>query len=55
MIKETIGRSLVFVSPYYSKNFQVFSFTFEDEIVGVLLYKNDEGREYPISFIIRDL
>ena len=36
-IKESISRSLVLVSPDYSKDFLIFSFASEDTIAGVLL------------------
>jgi hypothetical protein len=42
-IKDAIGKSLVLISPNYSKYFQIFSFALEDTIAGVLLQKNEEG------------
>ena len=36
-LKEAISKSLVLVSPDYSKDFQIFSFTSEYTIAGVLL------------------
>jgi len=54
-IKDSIGRSLVLISHNYSKDFQVFSFAPEDTITGVLLQKNDEGQEIPISFMFKAL
>ena len=42
-IKDAISRSLVLISPYYSKEFQIFSFASKDTIAGVLLQKNKEG------------
>ena len=42
-------------SPYYFKDFDVFSFASEDTIVGVLLQKNKEGQEQPIAFMSRSL
>jgi len=38
-IKEAIVKSLVLVSPDYSKDFQVFSFASEDTMACVLLQK----------------
>jgi hypothetical protein len=38
-IKDSIGISLVLISPYYTKDFQIFSFASEDTILGVLLQK----------------
>ena len=39
-IKDAISKSLVLISPDYSKEFQIFSFASEDTIAGVLLQKN---------------
>jgi hypothetical protein len=47
----------VLVSPDYSKEFLIFSFASEYTIAAVLLQKNNEGYEQPISFfskILRD-
>jgi len=49
-IKEYIVKSQVLVTTDYSKDFQVFSFTFEDTISSVFLQKNDQGEEKPIDF-----
>ena len=46
--------SLVLISPDYSKEFEIFSFSSEDTIVGVLL-QNNEGQEQPIAFMSRAL
>ena len=40
-IKDAISKAPVLVSPDYSKDFKIFSFVFEDTIVGVLLQTND--------------
>jgi hypothetical protein len=53
--KDVIARSHVLISPDYSKDFQVFSFSSEDTIAGVLLQKNDEGQEHPIAFMSKAL
>jgi hypothetical protein len=45
----------VLISPNYSKEFQIFSFSSEDTIAGVLLQKNDEGQEKPIAFMSKAL
>jgi hypothetical protein len=42
-IKDSIGKSPVLISPNYSKDFQIFSFSSEDTIAGVLLQKNDDS------------
>jgi hypothetical protein len=45
----------VLISPDYSKDFQIFSFSSEYTIAGVLLQKNDEGQEQPIAFMSKAL
>ena len=54
-IKYAISKSPVLISPYYSKEFQIFSFATKDTIAGVLLQKNKEGQEQPIAFMSRSL
>ena len=54
-IKDAISRSPVLISPDYSKEFQIFSFSLEDTIAGVFLQKNKEGQEQPIAFMSRAL
>jgi hypothetical protein len=56
-IKKVIGEAPVLESPYYMKEFLIFSFSSEHTIAVVLLQKNDEGFEQPITFfrkILRD-
>jgi hypothetical protein len=56
-IKKMIGEASVLASPDYMKEILIFSFTSEHTIAVVLLQKNDEGFEQPISFfskILRD-
>jgi hypothetical protein len=56
-IKKIIGEAHVLESPNYLKEFFVFSFAFEHTIAAVLLQKNEEGFEKPITFfskILRD-
>jgi hypothetical protein len=45
----------VLVSPDYSKDFLIFSFSSFDTVAVVLLQKNVEGLEQPISFFSRAL
>jgi hypothetical protein len=45
----------VLISPDYSKDFLVFSFSSFDTVAMVLLQKNEEGREQPISFFNKAL
>jgi hypothetical protein len=49
---------LVLVSPDYTNEFLIFSFASEYTIATMLLQKNEEGFEQPISFfskILRDV
>jgi hypothetical protein len=50
MIKQALVESPVLVSPDYTKEFFIFTFTSKETIVVVLLQKNEEGNEKPISF-----
>jgi hypothetical protein len=54
-IKQALIEAPVLISPDYSKEFLVFSFAYEDTIVVVLLQRNDEGYEKPISFFSKTL
>jgi len=45
----------VLVSPKYDQEFNIFSFASHETIAAVLLQKNDEGYEQPISFFSRAL
>ena len=45
----------MFISPYYSKPFLIFSFASTHTIIVVLLQRNNEGREQPIAFFIKTL
>ena len=49
-IKKVLTKSPVLVSPNFSKEFMIFSFSSEHTIVGVLLHKNEQNLEQPISF-----
>jgi hypothetical protein len=56
-IKDAIVVALVLVSLDYTKYFIIYSFASKDTIVGILLQKNDQGNEQPISFmrkVLRD-
>jgi hypothetical protein len=56
---QTINQALVeapiLASPYYTKEFFIFSFSSEEKIVVVLLQKNEEGHENPREFFSRAL
>jgi hypothetical protein len=42
-IKEAITIALVLASPYFTKEYIIFSFASKDTIAGVLFQKNDQG------------
>jgi hypothetical protein len=52
-IKKSLTEAPVLISPDYSKDFFIFSFSSFDTVAVVLLQKNVEGLEKPISFFIR--
>jgi hypothetical protein len=54
-IKKALTEAPVLISPDYSKDFLIFSFASFDTVAVVLLQKNDEGMEQPISFFSRAL
>jgi hypothetical protein len=54
-IKKYLTKSLMLINPDYSKDFLIFSFASFDTVATVLLQKNVEGLEQPISFFIRAL
>jgi hypothetical protein len=54
-IKHALIEVSVLISLDYSKEFLIFSFASEDTIVVVLLQRNDQGYEQPISFFSKTL
>jgi hypothetical protein len=54
-IKKVLTEAPVLVSPDYSKDFLIFSFASCDTVAAVLLQKNDQGQEQPISFFSKAL
>jgi hypothetical protein len=54
-IKKALTEAPVLISPDYSKYFLIFSFASFDTVAVVLLQKNVEGLEKPISFFSRAL
>jgi hypothetical protein len=54
-IKRVLTEAPVLISPNYSKDFLIFSFTSFDTVAAVLLQKNEEGREQPISLFRKAL
>jgi hypothetical protein len=51
-IKEAITMAPSLVSLNYSRDFIIFSFSFEDTIVRVLLQKNEDDYEQPVVVLI---
>jgi hypothetical protein len=54
-IKRVFPKEPMLIIPNYSKEFMIFSFASYDTLVVVLLHKNIEGLEHPISFFNRAL
>jgi hypothetical protein len=54
-IKKALTEAPMLISPYYFKDFLIFSFASFDTVATVLLQKNEEGREQPISFFSKAL
>jgi hypothetical protein len=54
-IKRDLAEAPVLISPNYSKDFLIFSFSSFDTVAMVLLQKNEEGREQPVSFFNKAL
>ena len=54
-IKKAISEAPVLVSPNFSKDFLIFSFTSEYTIAALLLQKNQEENEQPIGFYNKTL
>ena len=54
-IKKAIMGAPTLISPDYTKVFYIFSFASYDIVADVLLQKNDEGLDHPISFFSRTL
>jgi hypothetical protein len=54
-IKRALTETPMLISPDYSKEVLIFSFASYDTLVVVLLQRNTEGLEQPISFFSRAL
>jgi hypothetical protein len=54
-IKKALTEAPVLIYPDYSKDFLIFSFSSFDTVAVVLLQKNVEGLEQPISFFNKAL
>ena len=56
-IKHAISEAPILISPYFEKDFLVFSYALEHTVVAIWPHKNDWGEEQPIEFfgkILRD-
>jgi hypothetical protein len=54
-IKKALTEAPIFISPDYSRDFLIFSFSSFHTMVIFLLQKSDAGMEQPISFFSRAL
>ena len=54
-VKHALTQAPVLISPEYTKDFYLFSFASEHTITAVLLQKNNEGYEQPITFFSKAL
>jgi hypothetical protein len=54
-INKSLTKALVLINLDYSKEFLIFSFALYGTLVDILLHKNIEGLEHPISFFSREL
>ena len=54
-IKIALTQAPISISPYFNKDFQIYSFACEHTIAGVLLQKNEQGCEHPIAFFSKTL
>ena len=50
-IKTSIAHAPSLKSPNFEKDFILYTFAFDDSLAVVLTHKEDEGDEYPISFM----
>ena len=55
LVKQALTQTPVLINPDFTKDFYIFSFSFEHTIVAVLLQKNTMGQEHPICFYSRAL
>ena len=54
-IKQALVEAPVLMAPDYTKDFAIFSFASQDTIAAVLLQKNSDNLEHPISFFSKTL
>ena len=50
-IKTSIAHAPSLKSPYFEKDFILYTFASDDSLATVLTQKEDEGDEFPISFM----
>ena len=49
-IKQAISEAPLLVSPYFTKDFLIFSYASEHTIAAVFLQRNNENMEEPLAF-----
>jgi hypothetical protein len=54
-VNVSLTKDPILVSPYFSRDFIIFSFTLEKTITGLLRQKNNQIQEQPILFFTRSL
>jgi hypothetical protein len=54
-IKGAITTAPVLISPYFQKDFIIYSFSTEAVVASFLTQKNSNGEELPISFMRKNL
>jgi hypothetical protein len=54
-VKHALTQAPMLISSNYTKDFLLFSFSSKNTIATVLLQKNNEGHEQPISFFNKSL
>lgn len=54
-IKTALTQALVLISRKFENDFQIYSFSSEHTVASVLLLKNEEGFEQPMSFFCKTL
>jgi hypothetical protein len=54
-IKYAISQAPVLISPYFSRDFIIFSFASQDTIAGFLMQKDVDDYEHPVDFMSKVL
>ena len=55
LVKHALTQAPVLINPHFSKDFLIFSFALDHTVAAVLLQKNPEGQQQPISFFSKSL